>query len=313
MICLRISTTKTTGIVRLVVIACLALLICVRAYSQEPLPLTAEIVGREFVYEIQAGDSLTSVGARFGVPARTLASANDIAGNAHLKGGQQLRIDNRHILPPALQIGITINIPQRMLFYAKDGRLLHHFPVGLGRPDWPTPTGSFKVVVKEENPVWDVPSSIQEEMRREGKPVQTCVPPGPKNPLGKHWLGLSRQGYGIHGTIAPASIYQFRTHGCVRLHPDDIAALFATVSPGTPVSIMYQRVLVAKIGNQLFLEVHPDVYAKQPEALKQLHGVASLHKLAEEIDWERAKDIIRRQDGVARVVKRGEPSGDAAK
>ena len=54
------------------------------------------------------------------------------------------------------------------------------------------------------------------------------MPPGPDNPLGKHWLGLSIHGYGIHGTIAPSSIYQFRTHGCIRLHPDDIAELFLT-------------------------------------------------------------------------------------
>jgi L,D-transpeptidase ErfK/SrfK len=271
------------------------------------------MAGGEFVYAVQRGDSLTSVGARFGVPVKTLASANGIAAHARLKESQQLRIDNRHIVPAMLNGGIVINIPQRALFYFKDGRLLHYFPVGLGRPDWPTPTSSFTVVIKEEDPVWDVPKSIQEEMRREGKPVKTCVPPGPENPLGKHWLGLSLRGYGIHGTTAPTSIYQFRTHGCVRLHADDVAELFASVSRGTPGVIMYQRLMVAKIGKRIFLEVHPDVYEKAAEPLKQFQEAARFHNLTAEVDWERAKDIIRRQDGIARVVTKGELSGHAGK
>ena len=69
---------------------------------------------------------------------------------------------------------------------------------------------------------WIVPESIQEEMRREGKDVLTRVPPGPDNPLGRHWIGLSIGGIGIHGTIAPSSVYHFRSHGCIRLHPDDV-------------------------------------------------------------------------------------------
>ena len=56
-------------------------------------------------------------------------------------------------------------------------------------------------------------------MRREDKVVLTQVPPGPENPLGKHWVGLSIPGIGIHGTLAPASIYHFQSHGCIRLHP----------------------------------------------------------------------------------------------
>lgn len=294
------------------VLLCLALLVCGNAHGQR-MRLGDSLAGGEFVYAVQRGDSLTSVGARFGVPVKNLASANGVAVDFRLKESQQLRIDNRHIVPATLDSGIVINIPQRALFYFKDGRLLHYFPVGLGRPDWPTPTSTFTVVIKEEDPVWDVPKSIQEEMRRGGKPVKTCVPPGPENPLGKHWLGLSLRGYGIHGTVAPTSIYQFRTHGCVRLHPDDVAQLFASVSRGTPGVIMYQRLMVAKIGKRIFLEVHPDVYEKEPEPLKQFQEAARFHSLTAEVDWERAKDIIRQQDGIATAVTKGELSGHAGK
>jgi L,D-transpeptidase ErfK/SrfK len=291
---------------------CFALFLCCGAAAgQEALPATNLITGGVFEYTVGRGDSLTSIGARTGVAPSTLARFNELPVNARLKEEQSLRIDNRHIVPAGFQDGILINIPQRMLFYFRQGTLLYHFPVGLGRPDWPTPTASFTVRVKEENPVWDVPPSIQEEMRREGKPVLTCVPPGPENPLGKHWLGLSLPGYGIHGTNAPSSIYQFRTHGCIRVHPDDMTQLFAAVAPGTRGLIVYRRFLIAKTGKGIFLEAHPDVYGKQPDAVKQLQEIAANHGIDAEIDWQRASDIMRRQDGIARVVTKGASLGDA--
>ncbi len=279
---------------------------CVFAWrSEAESSLAAGIVGGEFEYSVQRGESLASVGARFGVAVRTLARANGLAHDARLRENQTLHVDNRHIVPTTLADGILINIPQRMLFYFKSGKLTYHFPVGLGRPDWPTPTGPFTILSTEQDPVWDVPKSIQEEMRRAGKPVLTCVPPGPNNPLGKHWLGLSFPGYGIHGTIAPASIYQFRTHGCVRLHPDDVAELSSVVSAGTTGLITYRRLMVARIGNQIYLEVHPDVYGKIPNALTQFQDIARHQNFAGEVDWQRAMDIIRKQAGIARLITKG--------
>jgi L,D-transpeptidase ErfK/SrfK len=272
------------------------------AGAEERPGLANRVVGGQFQYSAQRGDSLTSIGARFGVDAPVLARANNLDPSARLKLGQALRIDNRHIVPRPAEDGILINLPQRMLFYFAAGEVAGHYPVGLGRPDWQTPTGRFKILTKEENPVWDVPLSIQGEMRREGQVVRTRVPACPQNPLGKHWMGLSIPGYGIHGTIAPGSIYQFRTHGCIRLHPDDMAALFAAVAPGTPGLLAYQRVMVARVGEQIFLEVHRDIYGKEANPLESLAAIARLQGLDSLLDWESAKAIIARQEGVARKV-----------
>ncbi len=269
---------------------------------EERPALANRVVGGQFQYSAQSGDSLTSIGARFGMDVPVLARANNLGPTARLKLGQVLRIDNRHIVPQALEDGILINLPQRMLFYFTAGEPVAYYPVGLGRPDWQTPTGRFKILTKEENPVWDVPLSIQEEMRREGQVVRTRVLACPQNPLGKHWMGLSIPGYGIHGTIAPSSIYQFRTHGCIRLHPDDMAALFAAVATGTPGLIVYQRLMVARVGEQIFLEVHRDVYRKEPNPLESLAAIARQEGLDSLLDWESAKAIIARQEGVAREV-----------
>jgi L,D-transpeptidase ErfK/SrfK len=266
-------------------------------------------VGREFVHAVQKGQTLAILGARFGVEVNVLAANNGLRPNALLKEGQTLRIDNRHIVPRSTADGILINLPQRMLFHIRQGQVIQSYPVGLGRPDWPTPTGHFKVISKEENPVWDVPKSIQEEMRREGKIVQQRVPPCPENPLGKHWMGLSIRGYGIHGTIAPTSIYQFRTHGCIRLHPEDIAALFAEISTDAPGLLLYQRLMVARLEDQVFLEVHRDVYRKEPNPLENLLAIVRTNNLEPVLDWTAAKAIIAKQEGVAReVTKRAAPS-----
>jgi L,D-transpeptidase ErfK/SrfK len=264
--------------------------------------LSNALVGREFVHSVQKGESLAVLSARFGVEISVLAANNGLQPNALLKEGQTLRIDNRHIVPNSLSDGILINIPQRMLFHMRQGQAIYSYAVGLGRPDWPTPAGKFTVVTKEENPTWDVPKSIQEEMRREGKVVQQRVPPCPENPLGKHWMGLSIPGYGIHGTIAPTSIYQFRTHGCIRLHPDDIAELFAEISIGTPGLLLYQRLLLARLEDRIFLEVHRDVYRKDQNPLDKLLAIVKTNNLEPLLDWEAAKAIIARQEGVARDV-----------
>ena len=75
-----------------------------------------------------------------------------------------------------------LNVAQRMLFVFVDGELVRAFPAAVGKPDWATPVGRFSVLIKEIEPVWDVPVSIQQEMAREGRPVLTTVPPGPDNP-----------------------------------------------------------------------------------------------------------------------------------
>jgi L,D-transpeptidase ErfK/SrfK len=305
----RCRGSVSAPVILCIVFAVLALFTNRNAASQvtQP-PLADQLVGGSLTYVVQKGDSLTSIGARFGVGVSALAESNRISVNSILREGRRLLIDNRHIVPDVLSDGFVINIPQKMLFFFKQDQPNRAFPVALGRWDWRTPTGVFTVVIKEENPVWNVPKSIQEEMRREGKVVEERVPPCPENPLGKHWLGLSIRGIGIHGTIAPASIYQFQTHGCIRLNGDDIAEIFPQVREGTPGRIIYQRLLVARVGERLFLEVHRDIYRKQPDPLAILSAIAKTHNLEFLLDWSIAKAIIAKQDGaVHEVTKEGNP------
>ena len=230
------------------------------------------IVGGVRTHEIAAGDTLVSLGARFGLDPAVLAVDNALASNAKPRRGDRLVVDNRHIAPARRTAGIVLNVAQRMLFVFDDGEVIRGFPVAVGRPDWRTPLGAFEIAQKEIDPVWDVPVSIQAEMARKGQPVLVKVPPGAQNPLGNRWLGLSIPAVGIHSTNQPSSIYRFATHGCVRVHPDDMLELFDLVSVGMPVEIVYEPVLITtNARGEAFLEVHRDAYSR----LRSLEAVVN--------------------------------------
>lgn len=261
------------------------------------------LVGSEFSYTVKEGDSLALVGARFGVAPPVLARSNGLPSTAWLRIGQILRVDNRHILPFFLEQGILINIPQRLLFFFLERRLVTWYPIGAGRRDWPTAGGRFQIQVLERRPTWNVPVSIQEEMRRQGEKVEVRVPPGPENPLGDYWIGLEGSECGIHGTKAPASIYGFRTHGCMRLHPDDIADLFPRVSKGMTVQVVYEPVLLARdAGGNVFLEVNPDIYGRQSNAREAVATLAEREGLGAALDSEAVERIVTTKEGLARQV-----------
>lgn len=271
--------------------------------TRPPGAISGQVTGKTFAYEVAVGDSLASVGARHGIDPREIALANGLKTNRGIAPGLTLQLDNRHVVPVVDdEIVLVINVPQRMLFFRGNGTAMA-FPVALGRRDWPTPLGEFTVIAKEENPTWDVPPSIQEEMRREGRPVVQRVPPGPSNPLGAFWLGLSLESIGVHGTNAPLSIFRHATHGCVRMHPDDIASLYPLVPVGARGRIVYEPVLLAQTADGIFLEAHFDIYRRNTaDALASIRQSAVAAGISGKIDWAEAAKALQARRGIARPV-----------
>jgi lipoprotein-anchoring transpeptidase ErfK/SrfK len=105
------------------------------------------------------------------------------------------------------------------------------FGVATGQSQYPTPLGRWTIVVKWRNPWWYPPNSA---WAKGEKPI----PPGPGNPLGTRWMGLSASGVGIHGTPDDASIGYSASHGCIRMHIPDAEWLFNHVRIGTTVFIV---------------------------------------------------------------------------
>ncbi len=274
------------------------------ANAQGLPPLAHLTVGSAFKYTVKAGDSLVSIGARNGIESGTLAAMNGLKPKRPLKPGQVLDIDNRHIVPADLPDGILINLPQRKLFFLNEGRVEGNYPIGPGKAAFATPIGSFSVIQMRENPTWYVPKSIQDEWARAGKAVKKTVPPGPNNPLGGYWIGLSFPSYGIHGTNAPLSIYDFQSRGCIRMHPEDAGSLFRQVKVGQRGEIIYEPVLLAQLQDgEIFLEAHRDPYRKKSDdSLQFIRDLAAANNLGQRIDWSKAAEVTSRNDGVAREI-----------
>jgi lipoprotein-anchoring transpeptidase ErfK/SrfK len=110
-------------------------------------------------------------------------------------------------------------------------RLNRVFAVATGQSVYPTPLGNWQIVVKWRNPWWYPPNSPWAQ-------GETPIPPGPNNPLGTRWRGLSASGVGIHGTNNDASIGYSVSHGCIRMHVSDAEWLFNHVEIGTTVFIV---------------------------------------------------------------------------
>jgi lipoprotein-anchoring transpeptidase ErfK/SrfK len=126
---------------------------------------------------------------------------------------------------------IVIRRGSNRLYLYNGMRLARVFGVATGQSIYPTPLGRFSVVVKWRNPWWYPPNSPWAVGE---KPT----PPGPGNPLGTRWMGLSAPGVGIHGTPNDGSIGYSVSHGCIRMHIPDAEWLFERVQIGTTVFIV---------------------------------------------------------------------------
>jgi lipoprotein-anchoring transpeptidase ErfK/SrfK len=118
----------------------------------------------------------------------------------------------------------------RLFLYQGDRRRVK-LGVATGQPIYPTPLGEFTVVDKQLNPWWYPPASPWAA-------GMSPIPPGPGNPLGTRWMGLSAPGVGIHGTPDAASIGYSASHGCIRMRIPDAEWLYERVTVGTPVFIV---------------------------------------------------------------------------
>ena len=124
---------------------------------------------------------------------------------------------------PEVKRTIVVSLEDRKLALVEDGQVKKVYTVAIGKPSSPSPVGTFRIQRRVKNPVY----------QHDGKVVQ----PGPANPVGTRWMGLSVKGYGIHGTNEPRSIGKAASHGCIRMRQTDLEELFELVAVGTVVEL----------------------------------------------------------------------------
>jgi len=240
-----------------------------------------------------------TIGRRLGVDPKAIARRNTRWVLASLSAGTRLVVDGHRIVPAGLDRGIIVSVAQNRVFLLDVDGSIVSMPAAVGRSTWPTPSGQFHVVHKQVNPTWDVPPSIQDEMRHEGQPVIAQVLPGPENPLGDLWIGLSLANIGIHGTNAPETVPGYSTHGCVRLRPSDITRLFDRVEVGTAGVVIDEPGLLTRYEGRMYVGIHRDVYGHRPDALRGLESAADYLGVRDRVDWPRVVEAIRLHEGFA--------------
>lgn len=128
---------------------------------------------------------------------------------------------------PAHKQVIVVSLEDRKLALVEDGQVKKIYSVAVGKPSTPSPVGTFTIERRVANPVY----------HHNGLTVE----PGPNNPVGSRWMGLSVRGYGIHGTNAPKSIGKAASHGCIRMAKPDLEELYAMVQVGDTVELVSTR------------------------------------------------------------------------
>jgi len=122
---------------------------------------------------------------------------------------------------------------QTVKAFGPSGELVAFFPATVGSEQKPTPSGSLKVVSVDANPNY----RYNPDYKFKGVKSREAftIKPGPNNPVGSYWIGLSAEGFGIHGTPNPSKVSKSESHGCVRLTNWDVGLLGSNIKKGTPV------------------------------------------------------------------------------
>jgi L,D-transpeptidase ErfK/SrfK len=221
------------------------------------------VIGSERNHIIQPKETLLDIARNFGLGFWELKSLYRELDSWVPPKGLKLNIPTTWVLPKTRHEGIVINVPEmRLYLFIKSIRMVKTYPVGIGVSDGRTPFGTFHVTGKVENPTWYIPPNLRKKHRR------VSVPPGPENPLGTHWISLSLNRYGIHGTDFPWGVGRLVSHGCIRLYPEDIENLYPFVRIGMPVEIIYEPIKFGFRHNRISVEVHEDIYRVIPDLIR---------------------------------------------
>jgi len=186
---------------------------------------------------------------------------------------------------------VLINIPSRTLELIQNGQTGKIYSIGVGKPDFPTPIGNFKVISKIVNPGWENPY----------KPVgESKIKTGKNNPLGTRWIGFLRNNkgeYGIHGTNMPFSIGKYSSHGCIRMKIKDAEDLFSKVDIGTTVLVRNYTNKIVINGGKILIRKYPNMYNLPVNQKENIAEQLSLLKVKYNINQNRLSKAYSQYEG----------------
>ncbi len=230
------------------------------------------VVGNSQSYTVKQGETFLDIARDADLGYNELVEANPGVDPWVPEAGAKILLPTEWVLPRGKFEGLVLNIPEMRIYYyvpspRADGRssMVITYPVGLGRQDWQTPQGTFRIRGKTRNPAWVIPESIKAERLRELGATDDVIPGGhADNPLGKFRIELTLPSYAIHGTNKSWGVGMQVSHGCVRMYPEDIEAFFPLAQIGSSGEFTYQPVKFGIRRGRVVVEVHPDIYGVTP-------------------------------------------------
>ena len=288
-------------------------------------PRTDGVIGILQVTHARHEDTLADIARRFNLGFDEVARANPGVDPWLPGDGTRIVLPTQFVLPDAPADGLVINVAALRAFYypkaAKgERRTVITFPIGIGKIGWATPLGSTKIVSKRKDPYWTPPESVRKEHAAEGDILPARVPPGPDNPLGAYAMNLGWPSYLIHGTNKPAGVGLRASHGCIRMYPEDIGALFDGFAIGTKVTVVDQPLLYRWQGDSLYVQSYPPHLEKEEDATadeKPVFRESMLSRMFQrakphgaQIDPALVEQVVNAQRGVAVPVTRAGLSYD---
>jgi L,D-transpeptidase ErfK/SrfK len=268
------------------------------------------IVGQMSMITTKESDTFIELARRYGLGFQELVLANPKV-DPWLPGeGTQVVVPTRYILPNSKHEGLILNLAEMRVYYfpKKSPGYVYTYPISIGKEGWATPNTKTTIIGMRKNPTWTPTESIRKEHEEKNDPLPATVPPGPDNPLGEYAIRLGLSGYLIHGTNNPRGIGMRVTHGCVRLHPDDIEDLYARVSLNTPVTIINQPYKIAWSNGKLYAEMHPsegDETGTNSRNLTQFVQAiigATKSKKDYKVNWKLANQLAKNKTGLPTSV-----------
>lgn len=127
---------------------------------------------------------------------------------------------------------ITIDLSTNTLRLLERFDVIRTYDVGTAMRGYSTPSGTWEVINKQENPTWYNP-----DPDGWGADLPLTIPGGPSNPLGTRALYLDASGIRIHGTPDTDSVGFYVSHGCIRMRMREVEELYPLVPIGTAVLV----------------------------------------------------------------------------
>jgi L,D-transpeptidase ErfK/SrfK len=263
------------------------------------------VIGASHVHVIRKGDTFLDLARHYDLGYNELVAANPTVDPWLPAVGTSLVVPSEWILPAGPREGIVVNIPEMRLYYylpsprGSDAPSVVSYPVGLGRQEWRTPRADFRVRGKTKNPVWVLPETVKVERIAEKGFTEEFIPGGhPDNPLGRHRIELTLGAYAIHGTNKLWGVGMQVSHGCVRLYPEDIAALFPLAEVGSKGRFDYQPVKIGVRNRRVLVEVHEDIYGHTPWLWLEAQAAVQASGLGEYIDQAKLQAAVEAAAGI---------------